>query len=53
MTLNDMPIEPAIHHHAAFQINFVTHLQLAKIGLIECFLNGRHGIRISLQIDHR
>ena len=53
MSLNDMAIQPAVHHHTTLHIHFISHLQQAKIGTVQRFLHGRHGIGIICQTDYR
>ncbi len=37
MSLNDIAIQPAVHHHTTLHIHFISHLQQAKIGTVPAF----------------
>src|ERR1043166_1333567 len=52
MSLHDMPVEPAICRHTAFQIHQVTSLQFSEIRSSQCFVNGCYPVLIFFYFHH-
>ncbi len=44
VSLHDVPIESAAHHHASFQIDEIAYLEESEVGAFEGFAYGGHGI---------
>ena len=52
MSLHDMPVQTAVHHHATFYIHLVTYLQQPEIGTFQSLFHGSHGIGIISKINY-
>lgn len=52
MSLYDMPVQTSVHHHAALYINFITCLQQADIGPLNCFFHSGNRICTILNANY-
>ena len=53
VSLHDMSIQSAIHHHAALYIHLIAHFQQTKIRTVQRFFHGSYRIRIISQTHYR
>lgn len=52
MALNDMSVEPAIHHHATLHIDMVANLEQTEVRSVKRFFHRRDGISPVLNLHH-
>ena len=53
MSLNDMSVQPTVHHHATFNVHLIPHFQQTEVRTLQCFFHGSHRIRIIRQSHYR
>ena len=46
VSLDDVPVEAAVHDEASFQVDEVSGLPVAEIGLFECFFDGGDAVEV-------
>ena len=52
VSLDDMPVEPAVHDHASFEIDEIAGLPLAEVALFEGFFDGRYAVEVVFLFFH-
>jgi len=52
MALDDMAIEPAIHHQASFEVDEVAGLPVAEVALFERFFDGGDAVQVVFLFFH-
>ena len=52
MSLHDVTVQSAVHHHRAFHVHLVAHLEQTEVAAVQGFLHGSNGISTVLDFHH-